>query len=240
MKTAIISGASRGIGATIAKRLANNGYFVIINYLVNKNQAQSVLDECGGQGVIWQADVSDCTQIDSMIEGIIRLRGSVDLLVCNAGISKSGLLIDMTTSDIMSVITTNLIGTINCCKSVAKYMLSQHSGKIVNISSMWGEVGASCESVYSASKGGIISFSKSLAKELGYNGINVNCITPGLINTEMNSQLSRQDLDDIVGSTPCGRIGAGQDVASVVEWLASDDANFINGQVIGVNGGFVI
>lgn len=240
MKTAIISGSSRGIGAAIAKKAAANGYFVIINYHQHKSAAEQVLEDIGGNGIIYQADVSDFAQVSKMFNYVYDKYKSIDLVVNNAGICASGLLLDMQQSKIVELINVNLLGVINCCKCACKYMLAQHRGKIINISSMWGQVGASCESVYSATKGGIISFTKALAKEIGYNNINVNCVAPGVIDTDMNSALSSQDLSELVDNTPCGRLGNADDVANLVMWLASDDASFVNGQVIGVNGGFCI
>ncbi len=240
MKTAIITGASQGIGKSIAQHLSKNGYYVVINFKSNEKCARQVLESIEGNGEIFQADVGNWQQMENMVDNIVAKRGNVDLLVCNAGISASGLLIDMTSTQINSLINTNLLGVINACKAVSKHMLSAQSGNIINISSMWGEVGASCESVYSATKGGVIAFTKSLAKELGYNGIRVNAITPGLIDTQMNKNLSPQDISQLISETPCGRVGKVEDIANAVVWLASDKSSFINGQVVGVNGGFII
>lgn len=240
MKTAIISGASQGIGASIAKKLASNGYFVIINYSCNEQRALEVLNSIDCQGIIYRADVEDFQQVKEMIDYVVCCYGKIDLLVCNAGISGNGLLIDKDIQEFERVIKVNLMGTINCCKCVAENMLSNHSGNIINIASMWGEVGASCESVYSASKGGVIAFTKSLAKELGYNGIRVNCISPGVIETKMNSDLTKEDLQELKQQIPCSRLGKPEDIANAVAWLASEESSYINGQIIGINGGMVV
>ena len=243
MKTALILGASRGIGAAIAKEFAKNNYFVCINYNKSLNEAKSLLETISkdnGQGEIFKADISNFNEVNDMISTIISKYKKIDVLIVSAGISKPNLLIDSSIDDIYSIINTNLLGTIYSCKAVLPYMLSNHFGKIITISSMWGEVGASCESVYSASKGGVIAFTKALAKEVGYNGINVNCISPGLINTQMNKNLSTEDIKELVDSTPSSRIGEPIDIAKAALFLASEDSSFINGQVISVNGGFVI
>lgn len=240
MKTVIISGSSRGIGAEVAKRFARDGFYVVVNYCTNKKAAEDTLALCGGNGCVYQADVKKYDEVEQMVDNLVRTKGRVDVVVCNAAVSFSGLLIDMTSQQIKEIVDTNLIGVINLIKAAARHMLSAQSGKIVNISSMWGQVGASCESVYSATKGGVIALTKALAKELGYNGINVNCIAPGLVDTDMNAALSKEDISQIVVETPCQRIGKASDIASVAAFLASEESNFINGQIIGVSGGFVI
>ncbi|MEG2562131.1 MAG: 3-oxoacyl-ACP reductase FabG [Clostridia bacterium] len=243
MKIVIITGASRGIGQIITSVLAKNDFCVIANYNHSEKEAFALCDDLAKQGlscIPYKADISDQTQVNAMVDFVVKRFGKIDLLVNNAGISRSGLLIDMPLSDITDLLDTNLLGAILVTQAVARQMLAQHAGNIINISSMWGQVGASCESVYSASKGGLIAFTKALAKELGYNGINVNCICPGVIDTTMNANISQDDLAALVSETPCSRLGAPQDIANCVLWLASDNASFVNGQIIGVNGGFVI
>lgn len=243
MKTAVIFGGSKGIGAEIAREFARNNYFVVISYNKSKSSAENVLQDVknnGGDGIIIKADISNYFEVNALVDKVVLLRKTIDVAIMNAGISKTSLLIDSSIEDIQELVNTNLLGTIYCCKAIAAIMCSQHSGKIINIASMWGEVGASCESVYSATKGGIIALTKSLAKELGYNGINVNAISPGLINTDMNAHLSKQDISDIIDMTPSSRIGNPSDIAKAAIWLASDDASYINGQVISINGGFII
>lgn len=241
MKTAIITGASRGIGRATATLLAQNDYNVVINYNHSEDQAKALVDELTAQGlsaVCYKADVSDESQAEALVRFTLDRWGKVDLLVNNAGISTSGLLIDMPIEQINDTIAVNLTGTIVMTQKVAKGMLSNQSGNIVNISSIWGEIGGSCEAVYSASKGGIIAFSKAMAKELGYNGIRVNCIAPGIIDTDMNARLSTSDVQNIIDDIPCQRIGRAEDIAKAVLWLASDEASYINGQVLSINGGW--
>ena len=241
MKTAIITGASRGIGRATATLLAQNDYNVVINYNHSEDQAKALVDELTAQGlsaVCYKADVSDEAQAEALVRFTLDRWGKVDLLVNNAGISTSGLLIDMPIEQINDTIAVNLTGTIVMTQKVAKSMLSNQSGNIVNISSIWGEIGGSCEAVYSATKGGVIAFSKAMAKELGYNGIRVNCIAPGIIDTDMNARLSTSDVQNIIGDIPCQRIGRAEDIAKAVLWLASDEASYINGQVLSINGGW--
>lgn len=241
MKTAIITGASRGIGRATATLLAQNDYNVVINYNHSEDQAKALVDELTAQGlsaVCYKANVSDEAQAEALVRFTLDRWGKVDLLVNNAGISTSGLLIDMPIEQINDTIAVNLTGTIVMTQKVAKGMLSNRSGNIVNISSIWGEIGGSCEAVYSATKGGVIAFSKAMAKELGYNGIRVNCIAPGIIDTDMNARLSTSDVQNIIDDVPCQRIGRAEDIAKAVLWLASDEASYINGQVLSINGGW--
>lgn len=243
MKTAIISGASRGIGAKIAQQLAKNGYLVIVNYNNSQQKAQQLCDDIKsqrGMAVAYKADMSKPDEIKAMTDYVQKDFGTIDLVVANAGIGLNSLLIDTTDEQIHDLIYTNMVGTITLCRECAKHMLKNHKGNIITISSMWGQVGASCESVYSATKGGIISFTKAIAKELGYNGIRANCIAPGLIDTEINSNLSGEDIQSLVDETPVGRIGTTQDIANAVLWLASEESGFVTGQVISVNGGMII
>lgn len=241
MKTAIITGASRGIGRATATLLAQNDYNVVINYNHSEDQAKALVDELTAQGlsaVCYKADVSDEAQAEALVRFTLDRWGKVDLLVNNAGVSASGLLIDMPIEQINDTIAVNLTGTIVMTQKVAKGMLSNQSGNIINISSIWGEIGGSCEAVYSATKGGVIAFSKAMAKELGYNGIRVNCIAPGIIDTDMNARLSTSDVQNIIDDIPCQRIGRAEDIAKAVLWLASDEASYINGQVLSINGGW--
>ncbi len=240
MKTALVFGASKGIGAAIAREFAKGGYFVCINYNSSKSDADALVDELKPNAKAFKADISSFEEVNSMVKEIVSTYKKIDVCVVSSGIAKQNLLIDASINEISNIINTNLFGTIYACKAVAPYMLSEHYGKIITIASMWGEVGASCESIYSASKGGIISFTKALAKELGYNGINVNCISPGLIDTQMNSHLSQEDIDSLIENTPSSRIGKPEDIAKAAYFLASDDASYINGQILPVNGGFVI
>ena len=233
-KTALVTGASRGIGEACAKALASDGYRVIINYNQSEQRAFDLARELGGIAV--RADVSDAAQVEKMFEAA----GDIDVLVCNAGISLTKLFTDTTTQEWDRIFDVNVTGTASCCRHAAKSMIRKKSGSIITMSSIWGITGASCEVAYSSTKAAIIGFTKALAKELGPSGIRVNCVAPGVINTDMNSGLSKADIDALTYDIPLGTIGTPEDVASVVSFLASDKAAYITGQVIGVNGGFLI
>lgn len=234
MKKALVTGGSRGIGAACVRKLAENGWEVYINYLNSEKEAIALAEETGGKVV--KADVSDLVSVVKMFDAC----GPIDLLVCNAGISKQQLFTETTPSDWRRIFAVNTDGVFNCCRSVAPYMVYNKKGCIVTIASMWGQVGASCEVAYSASKGAVIAFTKALAKELGPSGIRVNCVSPGVIATEMNAVHTKETIDALCEETPLCRIGTPEEVANVVNFLASDDASFITGQVIGINGGMVI
>jgi len=242
-KTAIITGASRGIGRAIANAFAENGYNVIINYKSNEEKALSLSGSLKVKGLCaeaFRADVGSYSEAKALVDFAYERFGSVDVLVNNAGISQIKLFTDITEDDWSNMISTNLTGVFNCSQHAAKYMISQKSGNIINISSMWGSVGASCEVHYSAAKAGVIGLTKGLAKELGLSGIRVNCITPGVIMTEMMDGFTKEELDSIKEEIPLDRFGTPEDVAEVALFLASDSAKNITGQVIGTNGGMVI
>lgn len=243
MKTVIVTGASRGIGACVAKKFAEKGYNVVINYNKSEKQAREValeVEKLGGKALLVKADVSDPLQVKAMVERVISVFGKVDVLVNNAGISISGLLIDMTDEQIQELIQTNLVSMLTCSREVAKNMMSNQSGRIVNISSIWGVVGGSNESVYSATKAGVIGFSKALAKELGLSNITVNVVAPGAIETDMMKNISSETKKEIASETILQRLGTTKDVADAVLFLASDEASFITGQVLRVDGGWNI
>lgn len=243
MKTAIVTGASRGIGAACAAELARSGFSVAVNYRVNKSAAESVVNAvsaAGGQAFAVKADVSAPEEVTAMFEAVKERFGSVSLLVNNAGISHIGLLQDMTDGEIRRQLEVNLMGAIVCSREAARQMIPRKSGSIINIASMWGEVGASCEAVYSACKAGIIGFTKALAKELGPSGIRVNCVSPGVIRTDMNSELTADTLRELEEETPLLRIGSPEDVAKAVAFLAREESSFITGQVLPVNGGITV
>lgn len=187
----------------------------------------------------FRADISNPNDIAAMFTYVESTLGGVDLLVNNAGISYIGLFQDMTDEEILKHTEVNLLGAMYCSKRAVPGMVSKKSGVIINISSMWGEVGASCETVYSACKAGIIGFTKALAKELGPSGIRVNCVSPGVINTDMNRELTDETIKELCEETPLLRIGTPGDVGKMIAFLASDDASFITGQVISVNGGII-
>lgn len=237
-KTVLITGASRGIGRECSIVFSKNGYNVVANYL---NSEKEVLDLAAGYDNILpvKADVSDEEQVKAMIALATRKFGDIDVLINNAGIALQKLFTDTSSDEWRCLFDVNVGGVFNCSREVAKIMISRHSGKIINISSMWGECGASCEVVYSASKAAVIGFTKALAKELGPSGITVNCISPGMINTDMNRTLDDETIQEIVEETPLQMMGECRHIAETALFLASNSADFITGQVIGVNGGFV-
>ncbi len=237
-KTALITGASRGIGAAAALRLAEDGFNVIINYNVNRDAAEMIAGVTGGTAI--QADVSDPVKVRDMFDIINREHGDVEVLVNNAGVSFTGLFTDITPLQQKRMWGVNVEGVFNCTREALKTMISNKSGRIINISSMWGQVGASCEVHYSAAKAAVIGFTKALAKEVGPSGINVNCIAPGVITTDMNAGHSQETMEELAYDTPLERLGTPEDVAKAVSFLASGDSSFITGQIIGVNGGLVI
>ena len=242
-KTVLITGASKGIGAATAIRFAEKGYNVVMNYNNSVQSAlilQKSLSESGYKVIAYQANVRNRIDVDLMVKETIERFGGIDILINNAGIANQGLFTDISEIEWNEIMDVNLNGTFNCCQAVLPYMINRKSGCIINISSMWGQVGASCEVAYSAAKAGVIGLTKALAKEVGPSGIRVNCIAPGLIETGMNQELSLEDVASIVDETPIGRIGTTNDVAAAALYLASDDSSFITGQVLGVNGGYII
>lgn len=241
MKTVVVTGASKGIGRAVAKEFANNGYNVVICYNKSVSDAQQSLNEVSQttRAIAVKVDVSNEDDVKNMVEITKKTFGNIDVLVNCAGVSDTRLLIDSTKEDYDFVFDTNMRGTYNTCKLVGREMLSNQSGKIINISSIWGLRGGSCESVYSASKGAIIAFTKALAKELGPNGINVNAVAPGFIQTDMTKNVTEEIKQEIMESSALGRLGTPEDVAGVVSFLASEKSEFITGQVISVDGGWL-
>lgn len=232
---ALVTGGSKGIGEAICKQLANDGYTVIVNYNSSKINAQKIAKDINGYS--YKADVSNLQEVKTMVDYIIQNFGSIDLLVNNAGISVVGLFHQVSKEDAKKILDINLNGVLNCTSEVVKHMISKKSGNIINISSMWGEIGGSCEVHYSATKSAIIGFTKALAKEVGLSGIRVNCVSPGVIDTSMNAHLSQEDLNSLKEEIPLYRLGTPQDVANVVSFLASSRASYITAQDIAVNGG---
>ena len=242
-KTVIITGASKGIGAAIAILFARKGYNVVIGYNESYQLAKMLSSSLSSQGynvVPIKANVANKLETDILIKEAVYKFGSVDVLINNAGVAFNGLITDTEEFDSDKIFDVDLKGVFNCCKSVTPVMVNQKSGKIINISSMWGQVGASCEVAYSAAKAGVIGLTKALAKELAPSGITVNCIAPGLIDTSMNSNISVEDLNAFVEDIPLGRMGTAEDIAETALFLASEGADYITGQVLGVNGGYVM
>ena len=239
-KVALVTGSSRGIGRAIAIELAKCGIDVIVNNNVNPKEGTDVVDEInkiGQQAIYIQADVSDLDQVEKMVEEIISEFGKMDILVNNAGIIVDKLLKDMTIEEWNKVVAVNLTGVFNCTKSAIKYMQKQKSGKIINISSVSGQIGNIGQANYSASKAGVISFTKTVAKEYAKDGISVNAVAPGFIRTRMVENIPEKVMLKILKQIPLGRLGEPEDVAKLVRFLASDDAKYITGQVISINGG---
>lgn len=243
-KVALITGSARGIGKAIALELANHGAKIVINDILPKNEIDKTLEEIrksSDQAIGIRADITIFEEVESMVKEIINKFGKIDILVNNAGIIRDSLLIRMKEEDWDAVININLKGTFNCSKTVAKYMMRQKSGgKIVNISSVIGLVGNIGQANYAASKAGIIGLTKSIAKELALRNINVNAIAPGFIETDMTKRLSEKVRKDLQQQIPLKRLGTVKDIAKVVYFLVSDNANYITGQVINVDGGMVM
>lgn len=242
-KTVLITGASRGIGREIARLFAVNGYNVAINFLKSQHLAEELVDSLARDGfsvMCVPGDVSDYSQVQAMVATVNERFGDIHVLVNNAGIALQKLMTDTSLDEWLRVFSVNVTGTFHCCKAVVPSMVRARYGKIVNISSVWGITGASCEVAYSSSKAAIIGFTKALAKELGPSTINVNCVAPGVISTDMNSMLSLDDIASLSSSTPLGSVGSPADVAHTVLFLASDTSGFITGQVICTDGGFAL
>ena len=240
MKTFLITGASGGIGSSIAKTLAKKGNKLILVYNTNKKAIEQLEKNLSTKCEVFihKCDLTNELEIKSMVQNIIKSHKKIDCLINCAGIAHFEQIQDTTNQSFYKVIDNNLKSVVLLTASVSKHMISEKSGKIINISSMWGVVGSSMESLYSASKGAINALTLSLAKELGPSNITVNAICPGLIDTKMNKSLSQETINNVVEETPLQRIGKPQDVANLVEFLSSDKSNFITGQIITVDGGF--
>lgn len=242
-KTVLITGASKGIGAATAILFAEKGYNVALNYNNSFESARLLTSSLRSRGFnveMFKADVSNILETDLLLKQVVQTFGKIDILVNNAGVAHIDLITSTDTIESDLIFDINLKGTYNMCRSATPYFVKQQYGKIINISSMWGQVGASCEVAYSASKAGVIGLTKALAKELAPSGVTVNCVSPGLIETGMNKDISVEDLSAFVEDIPLERMGMPQEVASAVFFLSSDDANYITGDVINVNGGYVM
>ncbi len=242
-KTALITGATRGIGKQIALTLAQNGYDIAINYRTENDalkETKKQIEEKGVKCLTVQGDVSNFEDCEKFVKEIIEEYGKIDVLVNNAGITKDTLLMRMKKEDFEDVIDTNLVGTFNVTKNVISHMMKARSGRIINISSVVGVAGNAGQTNYSASKAGMIGFTKSLAKEVASRGILVNAVAPGFIETGMTDVLKEEIKEEIAKSIPLKRIGTTQDVANLVKFLAGEDSTYITGQVINVDGGMIM
>ena len=242
-KTALVTGASRGIGRAIALCLAAEGARVAINYAGNVKAAEEVkasVEAAGGTAILCQADIADSAAVEAMIADVVKEFGTIDILVNNAGITRDTLLMRMKDEDFAKVLDTNLKGVFYCTKAVSKLMMKKRSGRIVNMASVVGLVGNAGQTNYAAAKAGVIGFSKSAAKELASRGITVNVVAPGFIGTDMTAGLPESVKEKMLTDIPLGRMGEAEDVANAVLFLASDQASYITGQVVNVDGGMVM
>lgn len=240
-KVVVVTGGSRGIGAEIVKTLANENYKVILNYNNSKEQAEKIQQELLEQGKeieIIKADISKKEEAESLIQFAINKFNKIDVLINNAGISQEGLFTDVTEDEWQKIINTNLNSVFYCTQQALKYMIPKQQGCIINISSIWGETGASCEVAYSTTKAAINGMTKALAKEVGPSNIRVNAIAPGIIDTDMNKNLTTEELEQIKEQIPLNKIGKAIDIAKCVKWLVEDE--YTTGQIISINGGWYI
>lgn len=234
----LISGGSRGIGRACVEEFIKNGDSVAFIYKSSHDRARALATELGAIAIC--ADLSASADASRAAEEAISALGGIDVLINNAGISQFKLFTDISDEDWQSMINTNLSSAFYLTRSVLPYMISQKSGRIINIGSMWGKIGASCEVHYSAAKAGLRGMTLALAKEVAPSGITVNAIEPGVIKTDMNASLSDEAIAELCEQTPLGRIGDPDDISALARFLASDEASFITGQIIGVDGGFAI
>ena len=242
-KTVLITGAARGIGRAIAERLAKDGWRLILNYHHSDRAAHTLaeqLTQSGADVMLYKADVSDAKAVHTMVEDATQRFGGIDALVNNAGIAQTRLFTDITDEEWRVMQAVHVDGAFNCCKAVLPYMIRNHCGSIVNITSVWGLTGASCEVHYSTAKAALIGMTNALAKEVGPSGITVNAVAPGVIQTDMLREYTAADLESLCDDTPLCRLGTPADVAGAVAFLLSDDAMFITGETLRVDGGFCI
>ena len=242
-KTAIITGASRGIGAEIARKFAAEGAKVVVNYSGSQEKAVAVVAEIqanGGEGIAVKANVSDAESVKAMVDETMKTFGSVDILVNNAGITRDNLMMRMKDDEWDDVINTNLKGVFVCTKAVTRQMMKQRAGRIINIASIVGVMGNAGQANYVASKAGVIGLTKTTARELATRGITANAVAPGFITTDMTDQLTEEVQKAMLGQIPLGRFGAPEDVAKAALFLASDDASYMTGQTLHLDGGMVM
>ena len=242
-KTAIVTGASGGIGCAISKKLSSQGYYIVINFVGPADDAVKLkadIEAAGGEADLYEADVTSTEEVKALVDFAKAKNGRIDVLVNNAGITRDKLLMQMKDNDIDDVLSINLKSAFLCSRAVTRTMLKQRSGRIINTSSIVGIAGEAGQTNYSASKAGLIGFTKSLAKELASRNITVNAVAPGYIQTNMTKVLPVEVKNNIISSIPLGRPGLPEDVANAVGFLASDDASYITGQVINVSGGLLI
>lgn len=242
-KTAIITGASRGIGAEIARQFAANGAKVVVNYSGSQEKAEAVVADIqanGGEAIAVKANVSDSESVKAMVDGAMKTFGSVDILVNNAGITRDNLMMRMKDDEWDDVINTNLKGVFVCTKAVTRQMMKQRAGRIINIASIVGVMGNAGQANYVASKAGVIGLTKTTARELASRGITANAVAPGFITTDMTDQLTEDVQKAMLAQIPLGRFGAPEDVAKAALFLASDDASYMTGQTLHLDGGMVM
>ena len=242
-KTILITGGSRGIGRACVERFARSGWRVAFLCRAREDAAKALVDALRAEGCdveYFLCDVTDRARVDEVVGDILRRRHRIDALVNNAAISQIRLFTDLTQQDWRHMFAVNVDGVFNCTQAVLNAMIGEKRGAIVNVSSMWGQVGASCEVAYSAAKAAVIGLTKALAKEVGPSGVRVNCVCPGVIDTDMNAELDEETRAALRDETPLERIGTPEDVARAVAYLCSDEASFITGQILGVNGGMII